>query len=227
MKVKDVMTADVAAVGQNATLKQVAALMVDRGVSGIPVVNADRIVVGVVTEADIVAKAASRPESAGLLGRCSPVEGVDDRHLAATKAFEAMTTPPINVDADASVAEAARRMVEHRVKRLPVVHDGRLLGIVSRADLVRAFARSDREIQEEIRNDVLTHQLWLTPDEVSVAVDGGRVEISGRTETRTVAELIEAFVWRVPGVVTVDRSRLTWETDDRAARALGRATGDR
>jgi CBS domain-containing protein len=227
MKVKDIMTVNVAAVGQDATLKQIATLMAERGVSGVPVVNAEKHVVGVVTEADIIVKAASHPESAGLLGRLFPAKGVDERHLDATRAFEAMTSPPINVDVESSVAEAARLMVEEHVKRLPVVRDGKLVGIVSRADVVRAFTRSDAEIWEEIRNDVLLRHLWLSPDEANVTVEGGRVQVSGRVETRTIAELIEAFAWRVPGVVTVDSSGLTWKTDDRARRAPQRAAARR
>jgi CBS domain-containing protein len=219
MKVKNIMTVNVAAVGQDATLKQIATLMAERGVSGVPVVNAEKRVVGVVTEADIIAKAASHPESAGVLGRLFPAKGVDERHLNATRAFEAMTSPPVNIDVDRSVAEAARLMVEHQVKRLPVVRDGILVGIVSRADVVRAFTRSDSEIWEEITNGVLLRDLWLSPDEASVLVEGGRVQVAGRVETRTIADLIEAFAWRVPGVVTVDCSGLTWKNDDRARRA--------
>jgi CBS domain-containing protein len=223
MKVKDIMTVNVAAVGQDATLKQIATLMAERGVSGVPVVNAEKYVVGVVTEADIIAKAASRPESAGMLGRLFPAQGVDERRLNATRAAEAMTSPSVNIDAEMSVAEAARRMVDQRVNRLPVVSDGKLAGIVSRADIVRAFTRSDAEIWEELRNEVLVHQLWLAPDELSVKVEGGQVQLAGEVETKTIAELIEAFAWRVPGVVTVDCSEVTWKADDRERRAARRA----
>jgi CBS domain-containing protein len=221
MKVTDVMTTSVATVGPEATLKQVAELMADRGISGVPVVDGDGNVLGVVSEADIVVKAASHPERAGVFWRLFAPEGLDERRLRATNAEEAMTAPALTVDADLPVAEAARLMVEHGVKRLPVVVDGELAGIVSRADIVRAFTRSDTEIWEELRNDILTRQLWIPPELLEVRVTGGRVEVSGKVETRAEAELVEAFAWRVPGVVGVDCSELTWETDDRARRAAG------
>ena len=218
MKVKDIMTVDVATVGQSASLKQVARVMTDCGVSGLPVVNADGYVLGVVTEADIIAKAASRPESLGVLGTLFRPPGVDDRRLAATTAGQAMTTPPVNVDVDSSVAEAARLMVEHQVNRLPVVKGRKLVGIVSRADIVRAFTRQDADIWEELRSDILGHTLWLDPDDLVINVTGGAVKVAGEVESRTVAQLVEAFAWRIPGVVSVDCSDVSWHVDDRARR---------
>ena len=218
MKVSDVMTASPAAVGGDATLKQVAELMVDRGVSGIPVVDAEGRVLGVVSEADLVIKAASHPQRAGIYWRLFAPEGLDIRRLQATTAAEAMSTPAVTVQGDQTVAEAARIMVDAGVKRLPVLVDGKLAGIVSRADIVRTFIRSDGEIWEELRNDVLASQLWIAPDTLDIEVTGGRVRISGQVKTRTEAQLVDAFAWRVPGVVTVDCSDLRWETDDRAQR---------
>jgi CBS domain-containing protein len=218
MNVRDVMTANVAAVGGDATLKQVAELMVDRGVSGIPVVDAEHGVLGVVSEADLVMKAASHPERAGIFWRLFAPEGLDLRRLQATTAAEAMSAPAVTVDPDQSVTEAARIMVDAGVKRLPVIEGGRLAGIVSRADIVRTFTRSDGEIWEELRNDVLARRLWIAPDTLDVEVTGGRVRITGRVSTRSEADLVDAFAWRIPGVVSVDCSGLGWETDDRARR---------
>lgn len=221
MKVKDAMTVKVGAVGQEATLKQVAELMVERKISGVPVINADGRVLGVVSEADIILKAASHPESAGVLGRFFAPKAVDERHLAATTVGQAMTAPAVTIDADQSVAEAARLMVEHQVNRLPVLVEGKLAGIISRADIVRAFTQSDREIWEELRNDIIPTKLWISPEELDITVIGGRVKVAGRVRTRTDADLIQAFAWRVPGVVSVDCSELSWEADDRALRASG------
>jgi CBS domain-containing protein len=221
MKVKELMTVNVAAVGQAASLKQVAEVMVERGVSGVPVVNADGRVLGVISEGDIILKAASRPESAGVLGRLLAPKAVDERHLAATTAGEAMTAPAVTIEAEQSVAEAARLMVEHQVNRLPVLAHGKLAGIVSRADIVRAFTRSDGEIWEELRNDVIPTRLWISPDELDITVTRGQVKVAGQVAMRTEAELIEAFSWRVPGVVSVDCSELRWKADDRALRSAG------
>jgi CBS domain-containing protein len=202
MVVQDVMTVNVASVGRNATLKQVAETMASRGVSGVPVVNAAGRVLGVVTERDLIVKGASR--GVGLIGRLWTPAAVDDRRLAATTAGEAMTAPALTIAPDRPLAEAAWVMVERDVNRLPVVRDDKLVGIVSRADLVRAFTRSDTEIWEELEGELGGRALWRTPAVFDVA--GGRVRVSGRVEGRSDVDLVEALVWRVPGVVSVDVS---------------------
>jgi CBS domain-containing protein len=113
-------------------------------------------------------------------------------------------------------------MTSKRVNRLPVVEGSTLVGIVTRADLVRAFDRSDVELAEEIAGDVLLETLWIDPDSIALEVEDGVVTLGGRVETRTIAEIVAAYVRRVPGVVAV-RSRLTWAFDDntrRLARSL-------
>jgi CBS domain-containing protein len=109
MNVKDIMTTNVVAVGRDASLKQVAELMAEHKISGVPVVNAERRVLGVASEADIIVKAASRPASVGLLGDLV-TQKVDQRDLAAATAGEAMTAPAVTMDAEETVAEAARLM---------------------------------------------------------------------------------------------------------------------
>jgi CBS domain-containing protein len=105
-------------------------------------------------------------------------------------------------------------MVDKGVNRLPVVDaDGTLLGIVTRADLVRVFVRSDAELTEEIRQDVLVKTLWVTPGLVDVAVKDGVVTLKGEVESRATAEMLPDFVRRVPGVVAV-RSDVTWEVEN-------------
>jgi osmotically-inducible protein OsmY len=88
---------------------------------------------------------------------------------------------------------------------------------VARSDLVRAFTRSDAEIVSEISDDVLLHTLWVDPESVSLVVFEGKVIVAGEVENRTTAELIEAYIRRVPGVVNV-HSNLTWTIDDRSHR---------
>ena len=96
------------------------------------------------------------------------------------------------------------------MNRLPVLVDGKLAGIVSRADIVRAFTRSDREIWEELRNDILPRKLWISPEELDVTVTGGRVKVAGRVTTRTDADLIKAFAWR--GILSQEGA-LNWLLD--------------
>jgi CBS domain-containing protein len=119
-------------------------------------------------------------------------------------------------------------MLDEGVNRLPVVDDeGRLVGIVTRADLVRAFVRPDAEIEREIREDVLERLLLLeTPESVTVAVDGGKVTLAGLVEMRTDAELVPALVAGLPGVVEVESS-VRWRTDNSKRRSTFPALGTR
>ena len=101
-------------------------------------------------------------------------------------------------------------MIDRRVNRLPVVDEGgKLLGILTRADLVRAFVRSDEELAAEIREEVINQMLWIEPRSVNVEVHDGEVLLSGEVETQTDAEVMPTLVQRVPGVVSV-RSKLCW-----------------
>ncbi|MEV5504194.1 CBS domain-containing protein [Nonomuraea fuscirosea] len=125
-----------------------------------------------------------------------------------------MTTPAVTVSPKASAVEAARLMDGHGVKRLAVVdHDGRLVGIVSRRDLVKLFLRGDEAIAAEVRDDVLDRSLWVDTGDVRVDVRQGVVTLSGRMERRTEAAIAVRMVGRVNGVVGVV-DRLTWKTDD-------------
>ena len=101
-------------------------------------------------------------------------------------------------------------MLEEAVNRFPVVdEDGKLIGIVTRADLVRAFVRPDEAIAREIREDVILKTLWIAPDVLEIAVEAGAVTLRGHVESKIDAELIGAFARRVPGTVSVE-SHLTW-----------------
>ena len=128
-----------------------------------------------------------------------------------------MSAPAITVRPYTSVAEAARLMTERHVNRLPVVQRDRLVGIVTRADLVRAFARPDEEIKRELREDLLEGTLWLDRGTVDVDVVRGNVQLAGSLPKRSDAVLLERLAAKAPGVVAVD-SRLTWDVDDMTRR---------
>ena len=218
MIVRDVMTEDVLTVLPDTPLKDVAQLLVTRGISGVPVVAVDGTVLGVVSEADLLVKEqgadaiAHRPlarirgegdETTAQLGK-----------LRAVTAGEAMTTPAITVTPGRSIHEAAAIMTARHVNRLPVVDGHQLVGIVTRADLVRAYVRSDEELAGSIRQDVILKLLWLDPSIFTLAVENGVVSISGRVERRSTAEILERTIRLVPGVVDVHAS-VTWWLDDR------------
>ncbi len=217
MTVRDVMTAPVFSVSTSTPLKDVARLLVDHRISGVPVIDDAGAVVGVVSEADLLLKAggheiARRRWFGRLMGE---TREASTRHvkIGAITAGEAMTSPPATIEVDRSTTAAATLMVDLDVNRLPVLEDGRLVGIVSRADLVRAFVRSDDQLAESIRHDVLLRVLWLNPELFDVEVHNGVASVGGRVERRSTAEMIERAVRSVPGVVDVT-SAVTWDIAD-------------
>ena len=215
MRVQDVMTRDVATVAPDTSLKDVARELVARGISGVPVVDANGRVVGVVSEADVLAKEQREPaENGGALARLvhRPNPGARTK-LDARVAREAMTSPAITIEPFWTIPSAAQIMLDRSINRLPVVHDGRLVGIVTRADLVRAFARSDEETAREIREQIaLQEALWLEDGTIEVQVQAGETTLTGSVRRRGDAEILPQIVAKVPGVVTV-HSNLTWSGD--------------
>jgi len=130
--------------------------------------------------------------------------------VEAFTAAELMTGPAITITAETSVSDAAKMMYSNRVKRLPVVdEDGRLIGIVSRADLLGIYDRPDAEIWDEITEEVIAGDFVLDPNEFTVTVSRGVVTITGRVERQDVALSLLQAVWDVVGVVDV-RDRLTY-----------------
>lgn len=218
MKISQLMQLDVITIATTATLKEAAALLIRRRISGLPVTDIDGRLVGVVSEADILLKETGYPvELSGVLGRLLDDAYGDTARVSARTVADAMTTPAITIEPHRDVAEAARLMTAHHVNRLPVVEQGALVGIVTRADLVRAFQRDDPAIEREITEDVLLSTLWIVPGSVEVSVLDGVVALAGLVETRTIAEIVTAYVRRVPGVVAVD-SQLEWLEDDTTRR---------
>ena len=215
MRVKDLMTENVLTVRSSTQLKDAAALLAEHRISGLPVVDDENHVLGVLSEGDILYKESGTKDRPGFLDRLLsvPPTGLDLK-LGAKTVGEAMSAPAVTIGPKRPVTEAASSMIDEGVNRLPVVDDeDRLIGIITRADLVRAFVRSDAEIAQEIRDDVLRKTLWLEPDTVQVQVARGEVRLSGEVETRTDAELIPTFVQRVPGVVAV-LSKLRWRQEN-------------
>jgi CBS domain-containing protein len=216
MKVRDVMTKDVISVTPKTSLKEVARVLVQTGISGLPVVADDKVV-GVISEGDVLFKERGPTEhkGAGVLSWLLDPHGAEAQlKLEATTVAEAMTAPPVTVESRRPIPVAAALMLERGVNRLPVVDGGKLVGIVTRADVVRAFARDDSEITQEIKDEVFRRGMWLDdPDEISVSIAEGEVRLEGEVERRTEAEVAEVLVGQVTGVVSVD-SHLTWREDD-------------
>jgi CBS domain-containing protein len=217
LKVRDLMTPEVVTVGPTTSIKDVARSLVDHRISGMPVIDDAGRVLGVVSEGDLIVKEGNDPVERRPLARIFGDSDATRAQLAkvlALTAGDAMTAPAITVAADAPVAEAAAIMTRGRINRLPVVDRDELVGVVSRADVVRAFVRSDDELAEAIQEDVLYRTLWLDPGSFDVAVTDGRARIGGQVERRSEADMIERISAMVPGVVAVETD-LTWKLDDR------------
>jgi CBS domain-containing protein len=212
--VADVMTRDVVTVSEETGYKQIVETLARRSVSAVPVIDADRHVVGVVSEADLLHKID--------VGTLEPHGWLVERRRAriarekanADFARELMTTPALSVAEDDPIAATARIMDSERVKRLPVVDaEGRLVGIVSRSDLLRPFQRSDEDLRTEILDGVLLRTMWMDPSGFTVTVEQGVVTIHGEVERRSTIPILVAVIRAVPGVVDVIE-RLSHRLDD-------------
>lgn len=144
MQAKDVMTARVAAIGPGATVRDAARLMIERGVSGLPVIDEDERVIGMVTEGDLVRRRELGTEREGSWWLVALAEGAarDYRKANAVTVRDVMTRPVFGVRPSATLRVVAKLMQQRGIKRVPVLEAGRLVGIVSRADLVRRLARA-------------------------------------------------------------------------------------
>lgn len=213
MKVSEVMTSEVRTISGDEPLKEAARVMVKAGVSGLPVVDDDRKVIGIITEADFVTAEADRSWGRQRRRLLANYLG-EAEHPTAKSVADAMTKKPHTVDGSSTVTEAARKMTELKVKRLPVVTpDGTLCGIISRADVMGAFARPDDDLRIEIVNDVVVGILQLDPDKLSVDVADGIVQLDGTVDTRSDARLLQELAVRVEGVISVN-SDVSWTRDD-------------
>jgi len=220
-RVKDVMTTNVHVVSVQAGFKELVQLIRDNQVSALPVVDSVGRVVGIVSEADLLLK-----EEHGLDG--------DGRHLFETGrkraarakakarvAGQLMTAPVIMIGPQASLTEAAHAMHAHGVKRLPVVDEGgRLVGIVSRSDLLQVFLRTDAEIQREVGQELVRKTLWLESTDLRVTVSGGVVSFSGSVDRRSDVRLLKRLASQLEGVVDVATDELSYRWDDEAAARL-------
>lgn len=198
-RVRDVMTTSVVTVDRLTGYKEIASLLVEHKISGMPVLALGRQVVGVVSEGDLIA---ARPGRGGW-GRWLRLGGDrSQQHLSLT-AGELMTAPPVTIRPDATVAAAARVMSVHQVRRLPVVDgNGKLAGMVSRRDLIRVFLRPDAEIAHQV-GQLLAETLPTDPDAIQVAVHAGVVTLTGRADQQDLAELAERLTRDIDGVVDV------------------------
>ncbi|MFI5042497.1 MAG: CBS domain-containing protein [Acidimicrobiales bacterium] len=204
--VKDVMTTEVVAVRRDTTLKEIAAVLRRYRVSALPVVDDMGKVLGVVSEADLLAKEALADP--GVFAELAHRKDV--RKAEGLTAGDLMTRPAVTASPDDPVGQAARMMHFLRVKRLPVVNSGgHLVGIVSRADVLAVFDRTDEEIRKDIVDTMLLYEFLVDPRQFSVTVESGVVTMEGTPETAALGHALVRKARHVPGVVAV-RDRLSY-----------------
>lgn len=226
MQAKDVMTTGVITVSEDTAVEEVARLLLARHISAVPVVDADERIVGIVSEGDLV----RRPEtddSARASWWLEPLADDGERVLSYARARgrlaeDVMSTSVVTAAEDDSLAEIARTLEKHRIKRVPVVRDGRPVGIVSRANLLHGLAAAhgsgseppappagsppvrtdDRSMRAAILNAI--HNDVRVPGPINVIVADGVVDLWGGVETEAERQAVRAVAEAVPSVRSVN-----------------------
>jgi CBS domain-containing protein len=206
--VKDVMSTHVIAVREIASFKEIATRLREQRVSAFPVIDLDGKVIGVVSEADLLTKEALEGTVPGTLP--SLTRPRMRSQVNAVTAAGLMTKPAVTIGPDEPVSHAARLMYCKRVKRLPVTDDdGRLIGIVTRSDVLSVYSRPDVGIQREITQDLILSTFLCDPSRFTVDVKDGIVTIEGTPQTASVGHDIIDAIRHIEGVVAV-RDRLRY-----------------
>ncbi|MFC7846499.1 CBS domain-containing protein [Streptomyces sp. NPDC057382] len=201
--VGEVMTRDVVPARPTTPFKEVVRLLDRHRISGLPVVDADDKVLGVLSGSDLVRTQAHRE------GTAPP---------PAVTAGDVMSSPAITVHPEQSVPDAARVMERHGVERLPVVDEAdRLIGIATRRDLLRVFLREDDDLARQVTEEIVVAMLRLPSEAVRVCVRDGVVTLDGCVELRSQVPVLVRAAWRLDGVVGVVNC-LGFRVDDCAPR---------
>ena len=206
-QVADIMTRTVVTATEDSPLPELIDMMVRYGISGIPIVDTDSRLVGIVTEADLMTKPAyggtHRRSSRFSAICCGGMNGDGKSKAAGLTAGQIMTTDVETTQPHEAVQTAARRIVRCGVKRLPVVHNDRLVGIVSRADVLRRMHRTDEQLRAEIAAVLADPVRIPETTTVDVSVDDGVVTVRGSVRFPIDLPVLSAMVWHFPGVVDV------------------------
>jgi CBS domain-containing protein len=212
MKAKEVMVRDVVVVGVATPVREAACLMLEHRVSGLPVVDADGRVIGIVSEGDLIHRAEAgteRRRSWWLEALAGAPELARDYVMShAQKVGDVMTKRVISASEETELSQLAELMQRHRIKRIPVVRDGCLVGIISRADLVKAYLQvaatpgqvlSDAEIRVRL-DTVLANEPWVDTALLNVAVDDGVVELGGCVSSHEQRKALQVAAEALSGV---------------------------
>jgi CBS domain-containing protein len=211
-QVADVMTTDTAVVPEAARYKEIVATLRRHGVSSAPVLDRAGRVVGVVSEADLLDRQTTRELPSGTIRLAWKLRQWS--RAAAATAADLMTAPAVTVSPEQPIAEAARLMESRRLRRLPVTDaQGRLAGVVSRADVLSVAERPDEHVRHDVMTKVIAGRFGLSPRAFDVTVNSGLVTIAGCVDDQPTAIRLIGSVWQVEGVCGV-RDRLLYLTHE-------------
>lgn len=210
MNVGDVMSVDLEVVRADTSYKDVVRRMLARNVSGLPVVDDNGGLVGIVTEADAIRQQAwgdrdqHRHRALDLVDRLlSGQHPPPLQHAGGLTAGDLMTRRVVTASPEDDLRQAARTMLVNSVKRLPVVSDGHLVGMVSRADLMRCFDRPDEAIADEVDRTLASPLSAPDDHRIVSAVHDGVVTLTGSVRHPSDAKVAAGLVGRIPGVAAV------------------------
>jgi CBS-domain-containing membrane protein len=220
MVARDIMTTPVITVRPDTPFRELVDLMMRHRVSGLPVVDEGGRLVGVVTEADLIHKEETPLPEPPLIpwhGGSLRLERLVDRYQKATgtTARDLMTENVVTASEDTPVRELAHLMLTHHINRIPIVRDGRVVGIVARTDILKVFTRRDEELVAVIR-ETLAEDLWIDPANLTITCQDGVVTIAGEVDRLSDRDLIIKWVRSIDGVVRLDADRLTYRINDLA-----------
>ena len=217
MKAQDIMTRDVTTVRPDTSVRDIAALMVEKHISGVPVLTDKGKIVGMVSQSDLLHRAEVGTErkhkwwfrtfadSNALAREYAKAHGL--------KAHDIMSRYVVSVRDDAELRDVADILDNHRIKRVPVVQEGRLVGIITRGDLVRALSqvqisktvkKIDNAALHKTLHDRIRVQSWIDPSYISITVNDGVVELWGFVETVDQRNALRVLVEETDGVSRVD-----------------------
>lgn len=217
MKARDIMSKNVITVGRETSVHDIAQLMTSKRISGVPVVTEDGTILGIVSESDLLRRAelGTEPQRKWWLSFFSDPDLLarQYRKTHGLKAEDVMSRPVVTVDENADLGEIANTLERRRVKRLPVVRDGKLVGIISRADIVKALSQSEPQPGRPISSDTgleeallakIREQDWLDGSFLNVTVQNGVVELNGFIPSAEQRRALHVLVDEVDGVQGVE-----------------------
>jgi CBS-domain-containing membrane protein len=217
---REIMSGSVITVSPDTPFQNIVAIMLQHGISGLPVVDQDGRLLGIVTEADLLLKEEAPHAQRPLIpwhGSSLRLERVVDRHRKAEGATAGMlmTENVVAATEDTTAHDLAHRMLAQDINRIPIVRDGRVVGIVTRADILKVFTRGDRALLESVR-EVLARDLWIDPKDLSISCLNGVITVSGEVDRRTDRDLLIRWVKSIDGVIGVNADELEFRMDDLA-----------